>query len=131
MKVVMIPEDRYNRMIKSYDDAVEVLERVKRRLQELQGQSAAVDLPGSTAREPNNSVLDSIFEQYAASLGYEGPGKGGGFPELLGKVMEWFDRNSDTVLDAIGDCLIDSLAGYEKQWFINGFRFAMKVCQAC
>ncbi|MEW4414451.1 hypothetical protein [Clostridium sp. AN503] len=53
-KVIMIPEDRYNKMMKSYDEAMTELAELRKQLSELSGQT--VDL--STDRGRGSTLQD-------------------------------------------------------------------------
>lgn len=123
-KVIMIPEERYNKMVDSYDRATEELDQVRGQLKELEAQGNVVELMENGIDLQSASVLDGIFSDYTDN----NPAL---YPEPLGKVMNWFDSHAELVPEDIGSCLITALAGYEKQWFINGFRYAVGIWKVC
>lgn len=126
-RVIMIPEWRYNRMMESYDRALEELQQLRAQIQEAETGSKIVELLQSGEEAAGAKALEDIFEHYAYAPGFSGRI----YPEPLKAVLEWFDEHSAEVPEEIGTCLIDSMADYEKQWFINGFRYAAGIWKAC
>lgn len=123
-KVIMIPEERYNKMVGSYDKAMEELDQVRGQLRELEAQGNVVELMEKGIDLQSASVLDGIFSDYTDNNREL-------YPESLGKVLEWFNSHAEFVPEDIGNCLITALAGHEKQWFINGFRYAVGIWKVC
>lgn len=129
-KVIMIPEERYNKMIDSYDKAMEELDQVRGQLQQLETQGNVVELLENGIDLQSVSVLDGIFSDYTNN-GQHMKDNRELYPEPLGKVLEWFDSHAELVPEDVGNCLITALAGHEKQWFINGFRYAVGIWKVC
>lgn len=126
-KVIMIPERRYNKMMESYDKAVEELRLLREQIQETAGGGKIVTLLQTGDEAAEVQALEDIFEQYVSDPCFSGRD----YPDPLKKVLEWFDQHSAEVPEKIGAFLMDSMADYEKRWFINGFRYAAGIWKAC
>lgn len=126
-KVIMIPEHRYNKMMESYDKVVEELRLMREQIQETAGGGKIVTLLQTGDEAAEVQALEDIFEQYVSDPCFSGRD----YPDPLKKVLEWFDQHSAEVPEEIRDCLVDAMAHYEKQWFINGFRYAAGIWKAC
>ncbi|MGN0159333.1 MAG: hypothetical protein ACI39W_09415 [Brotaphodocola sp.] len=126
-KVIMIPEHRYNKMLESYDKAVEELRLLREQIHESAGSGKIVTLLQTGDEAAEVQALEDIFEQYVSDPCFSGRD----YPDPLKKLLEWFDQHSAEVPEEIGAFLMDSMADYEKRWFINGFRYAAGIWKAC
>lgn len=133
-KIIIISEDRYSKMIDSYDQAVEELEKLREQLGNLDVSSKVVELIGKTRESEeirelqNASVLEDIFANYIDNRDYsEGIAE---TLEPISKLMKWLDDHIEDFPKELGDSVIGVLGDYEQQWFINGFRYAMGIVQA-
>ena len=126
-KVIMIPEWRYNRMLENYDKAMTELQQLREQIQEASTSGKVVELLQSSDSMDELSALGDVFEHYAANASQSNRK----YPEPLGKILDWFNNQTTAVPEEIRDCLVDAMAHYEKQWFINGFRYAAGIWKAC
>lgn len=103
---------------------MEELDQVRGQLKGLEAQGNVVELMEKGIDLQSASVLDGVFSDYTANNREM-------YTEPLGKVLEWFDSHAELVPEDIGNCLITALAGHEKQWFINGFRYVVGIWKVC
>lgn len=114
-------------MMESYDRALEELQQLRAQIQEAETGSKIVELLQTGDEAAEVRALEDIFEQYVSDPCFSGRD----YPDPLKKVLEWFDQHSVEVPKKIGAFLMDSMADYEKQWFINGFRYAAGIWKVC
>lgn len=127
-KAILIPEERYNRMIDSYDKAMEELNTVKGQLAALQPQGNILTMleDGDT-----DQALEDLFECYATNMKHQPPGQNGNYPVVIWKILNWMEKQSDDYTNQLKSGMVRALYRSQKQWFINGFRYAMGIVQAC
>lgn len=127
-KVIMIPEDRYNRMIESYDRAVSELEQIKGQLVGMRG----FDVPTLEVGVDDEKILEELFIEYASNGRYRESGTGDCYPVFVVRVMDWLEQNmTNNQSEELGELVMDAFAECEKQWFIRGFRYAAGIWRAC
>lgn len=126
-KVIMIPEGRYNKMLESYDKAMAELQALREQIQEAQTGGKAVELLQNGDSTEELATLGDIFEHYADDICL----RSREHPDPLEPVLEWINDQTTAVPEELRDCLVDAMAHYEKQWFINGFRYAAGIWKAC
>ena len=128
-KVIMVPEDRYNRMIDSYDKAIEELASVKGQMGLLMAGSKVVEVLQSGEELQKTTVLDDIFNNFTDNGDYQE--QEAKTPEPIRRLMKWMDSHIESFPEELGDSIIQALGDYERLWFINGFRCAIGIVQAC
>jgi len=128
-RVIMIPEERYSKMIDSYDQAVGDLAKVRKQLEILAAGRKVIELLQGGELVLNSVVLEDIFASYTDNRNC--PEGVADMPGPIRQLMKWMDSNIESFPEEIGDSVIEALGDYEKQWFINGFRYAMGIVQAC
>lgn len=121
-KMIMIPEWRYNKMLESYDSTVAELQQLKNTFLDVRSGGNLIEITTDAAPD-----LESIFEHYAADLNRAQVRSS----EPLTKALEWFEEHEAEFPEKIGNWLVDGLADYEKQWFVNGFRCASRIWKSC
>lgn len=114
-------------MIENYDKAMTELQQLKEQIQETRASGKVVEFLQSSDSMDELPVLSDIFEHYAANVS-QGSRK---YPEPLERILGWFNDHTTAVPEELRDCLMDAMAHYEKQWFINGFRYATGIWKTC
>lgn len=125
-KAILLSEELYNKMVESYDAAVEELQTVKYELQQLREKSRAIKLVEPDEGTQDFAQLEELFEMCRSVEGCTVKQ-----PEPLRKILDWFVIHADHVPADIGERLTETLAGNEMQWFANGFRCAMAIWRTC
>ena len=124
---IMISEEQFNKIINSYDSAMDELKTLKAQLATLQTQENILDALEYGESPQQSTVLESLFEFYTTSLNYHPPGQGGNYPKAIWNIIEWLDNHSDDCSEQLISNMIHALYQYQKQWFINGFLYATAI----
>ncbi len=123
----MIPEWRYNRMLENYDKAMTELQQLREQIQETRASGKVVEFLQDNDSMDELPVLGDVFDHYAANASQDSRK----YPEPLERILGWLNDYTTAVPEELRDCLVDAMAHYEKQWFINGFRYAAGIWKAC
>jgi len=128
-KVIMVPEDRYNRMIDSYDKAIGELASVKGQMGLLMAGGKVIELLQGGEVLQETTVLNDIFNNFTDNGDYQEQEPETAEP--IRQLMKWMDDHIESFPEELGDSVVQALAEHERLWFINGFRCAIGIVQAC
>lgn len=126
-KAIIISEEQFTKMLTNYGNALDELKSLKTQLSTLQTQANTLDALEDGENPLQFSVIESLFELYSTSLGYNPPGQGGNYPKAIWNVIDWLDKQTDGCSEQLTSNMIHSLHQYQKQWFINGFLYATAI----